>query len=400
MHDWMPEEMQRFTQVVAQVRQLVRLYGFQEIQTPILEKSEVFSRPLGESSDVVGKEMYLLQDRGGEELALRPEGTASVVRAFLSQGLTQALPFKVFYAGPMFRYERPQKGRYRQFHQIGVERLGAGGPWEDAEAILCAHQCLQALRIDALLDINTLGDMPSRAAYREALVCHFTCHRSALSILSQKRLEQNPLRILDSKEPEDQELIHTAPTLTAFLTSEAQEFFSTLCSALRALKVPFRRQEHLVRGLDYYTHTVFEFVPSTEGGGTILAGGRYDHLVELLGGPPISGFGWAAGVERLLLEASFLPAQERPFAVIALGPFAAEAYTSAQLLREQGHMVEVFCGEDLGKLLKKADKQRTRYAFVIGEEEQRTQTILLRDLDERAQESCPLSALAERTRSL
>jgi histidyl-tRNA synthetase len=395
MHDWLQEEAWRFTQVVEKARQLARQYGFQEIQTPILEKAEVFSRPLGETSDVVGKEMYQFTDRGGEELALRPEGTASVVRAFLSNGLAHTLPFKVFYAGPMFRYERPQKGRYRQFHQIGVEHLGDANPWEDAEVILLASQCLQDLQIDATLEINTLGDAPSRAAYREALVAYFESHTSTLSDLSRKRLVQNPLRILDSKEPEDQELIRQAPTLAAFLTPEAHQFFEALCSGLHTLGIAYQLQDHLVRGLDYYTHTVFEFVPSSGEGGTILAGGRYDHLVELMGGPKIPGFGWAAGIERLLLSARTQNIPERMLAVISVGPFEAQAYTNAHLLREQGQNVEVFCGPDLGKLLKKADKRHARYAFVIGEEEHRTQTVLIRDLDKRTQGHQPISSLTE-----
>jgi histidyl-tRNA synthetase len=400
MHDWLPEEAERFTQIVERARRIACLYGFREIQTPLLEKVGVFSRPLGESSDVVGKEMYKFVDRGGEELALRPEGTAAVVRAFLSNHLTEALPFKGFYAGPMFRYERPQKGRYRQFHQMGLERLGDASPWEDAEGIALAARCLEALQIEATLQINSLGDAPSRSAYREALVAYFETHRSRLSALSQQRLDQNPLRVLDSKEPEDQEFLSHAPTLTVFLTPEARCFFETLCTALQTLGISYQIQEHLVRGLDYYTHTVFEFVPSSGEGGTILAGGRYDHLVELLGGPPIPGFGWAAGIERLLLATPIKEEPVRPVAMISVGPFEAVAYTSAQLLRAEGHMVEVFCGKDLGKLLKKADRARARYAFVMGAEEQREQAVLVRDLDARTQEHQPLAALQEIARRL
>jgi histidyl-tRNA synthetase len=391
MHDLLPQEARRFSFLIEQGRALARQYGYKEVHTPILERAEVFSRPLGESSDVVGKEMYLLTDRGGETLALRPEGTAAIVRAFLSNGLTDVLPWKIFYAGPMFRYERPQKGRYRQFHQLGIESIGSATPWEDTESIALAYRYLISLHIEAILEINTLGDTPSRAAYKEALVTYFTKGRSSLSALSQRRLDQNPLRILDSKEPEDQELVRNAPLLKDFLTPEAQMFFETLCLGLQTLGIPYRHNPRLVRGLDYYTHTVFEFVPST-GSGTVLAGGRYDHLVTLMGGPAIPGFGWAAGIERLSLMASIEEKMECLIAVIAIG-YEAEAHVYADLFRRQGRIVEVFCGKDLGKLLKKADKRGARYAVVFGEEEKRSGTILVKDLDRRTQEHVPLACL-------
>ncbi|MDR0407242.1 MAG: histidine--tRNA ligase [Holosporales bacterium] len=399
MHDFLPKEAYRFSCLIEQGRTLARHYGFHEIQTPILEKAEVFSRPLGESSDVVGKEMYLLTDRGGEILALRPEGTASVVRAFLSNGLTDTLPFKEFYTGPMFRYERPQKGRYRQFHQIGIENLGESSPWSDAESIFLAQQYLKSIQIEAFLEINTLGDAASRAAYKEALVAYFKEKRTTLSALSLKRLEQNPLRILDSKEPEDQDIIQQAPTLEAFLTSEARTFFETLCTGLKTLGIAYRQNPRLVRGLDYYTHTVFEFVPPSGEGGTLLAGGHYDHLVELMGGPKMSGFGWAAGLERLSLAACPMGAMERSIAVITVN-FNSEAYTCARLLRDQGYIVEVFSGKDFGKLLKKADRNQARYAVILGEEEINTATVSIKDLDNRIQERVPLASLKEFSKPL
>jgi histidyl-tRNA synthetase len=337
--------------------------------------------------------MYLLTDRGGDMLALRPEGTASIVRALLSNGLTDKLPWKVFYAGPMFRYERPQKGRYRQFHQLGVENIGGASPWEDAEGILLAQCYLTSLQIETILEINTLGDAASRIAYKEALVSYFTQKHASLSPLSRHRLEQNPLRILDSKEPEDQDLIRHAPLLDDFLTPEARTFFETLRTGLQALGISYRHNPRLVRGLDYYTHTVFEFVPSTGEGGTVLAGGRYDNLVALMGGPAIPGFGWAAGIERLLRVATIKEDVRRSIAVLAVGPYESDVYACARLLRSKNHITEVSCGKDLGKLLKKADKSNARYAVIIGEEEKRAGVVLVKDLDQRTQERMPIASL-------
>ena len=260
--DLIGEEQRRHAHVIDTARRVAGLYGLEEWATPIFEDTRVFARTLGDTSDVVTKEMYTFEDRGGDSITLRPESTAGVCRALVSNGLTQSLPQKVFYAGPMFRYERPQKGRYRQFHQIGAELIGPSEPLADAEAIALGWQILQALGVDgdAALELNTLGDAASRAAYREALVAYFSAHRDALSADSRDRLERNPLRILDSKDPGDRALVADAPTIHAVLTPEAAAFYDALRAHLARLRVPFRENPRIVRGLDYYNHTAFEFV--------------------------------------------------------------------------------------------------------------------------------------------
>jgi histidyl-tRNA synthetase len=302
--DLIGDDAARHAHVVQTARRVTSLYGFAEWQTPIFEDTKVFSRTLGETSDVVTKEMYTFDDRGGDSVTLRPEGTAGICRALITAGLTQTLPQKVFYQGPMFRYERPQKGRYRQFHQIGVELLGPGTPLADAEVIAAGWQILNELGIaqDVILNINTLGDAESRAAYRAALVSYFEQHADALSADSKTRLEKNPLRILDSKDSGDQALAANAPLIYDHLSESAAAFYAGLKSALSAFGVPFTENPRIVRGLDYYNHTAFEFVTTALGAqGTVLAGGRYDGLVEQMGGPKVPGVGWAAGIERLAM---------------------------------------------------------------------------------------------------
>src|ERR1700722_18578613 len=306
--DLLPDAARRHRQVSETARAAALLYGFDEIVTPIFEFTEVFARPIGEHTDIVSKEMYTFTDRGDDKVTLRPENTAGVVRAVLSNGLTQSTPLKFFYSGPMFRYERPQKGRYRQFHQIGIELLGPSVPLADAEVIAAGWQILNELGIaqDVVLNINTLGDAESRANYRAALVDYFTRHEASLSADSKMRLDKNPLRILDSKDEGDQALVADAPVIYAHLTEEAAAFYSELKTALTAFGVPFTENPRIVRGLDYYNHTAFEFVTTALGTqGTVLAGGRYDGLVEQMGGPKVPGVGWAAGIERLsmLIEA-------------------------------------------------------------------------------------------------
>ncbi|NVN12407.1 histidine--tRNA ligase, partial [Nguyenibacter vanlangensis] len=308
-HDLIGEAQLRHAHVVQTARRIAGLYGFDEWTTPIFEDTRVFSRSLGDTSDVVSKEMYTFEDRGGESLTLRPEGTAAICRALVTNGLTQSLPQKVFYAGPMFRYERPQKGRYRQFHQIGAELIGAAEPLADAETIAMGRDILAALGIagDTVLELNTLGDAESRVAWRAALIAYFTDLRDQLSEDSLARLERNPLRILDSKAPQDRALVADAPRIGAYLTEPARAFWDGLRSALDLLGVPFRENPGIVRGLDYYGHTAFEFVTERLGAqGTVLAGGRYDGLVAEMGGPRTPAIGWAGGIERLamLLDAT------------------------------------------------------------------------------------------------
>ncbi|HJS83934.1 MAG TPA: histidine--tRNA ligase, partial [Acetobacteraceae bacterium] len=316
--DLIGEEQRRHQHVIDTARRIAVAYGFDEWATPIFEDTRVFARTLGETSDVVTKEMYSFTDRGGEGITLRPEGTAGVCRALVSNGLTQTLPQRVFYAGPMFRYERPQKGRYRQFHQIGIELIGPAEPLADAEVIACGWDILGALGVaaDTVLELNTLGDKASRAAWREALVAHFTAHRDRLSSDSLARLERNPMRILDSKDERDRPLVAEAPTIEPFLTGEAGRFYADLKRHLDRLGVPYRENPRIVRGLDYYGHTAFEFVTTQLGAqGTVMAGGRYDGLVAEMGGPPTPAVGWAAGIERLAMLLAAPPEPAAPVAV-------------------------------------------------------------------------------------
>ena len=298
------EEADRFHHVVETFDRVRRLYGFKRVEVPVFESTAVFARSLGESTDVVSKEMYTFDDRGGDSLTLRPEFTAGICRAYLTEGWQQYAPLKVATHGPLFRYERPQKGRFRQFHQLDAEVIGAGEPAADVELLCFADQLLKELGIaDGItLKLNTLGDADSRDAWRAALVAHFEARRGELSDDSLTRLAVNPMRILDSKDPKDRPVADSAPDIDAFLTDEARGFFESVTSGLDAAGVAWERQSRLVRGLDYYRHTAFEFVTDRLGAqGTVLGGGRYDGLMESLGGKPTPAVGWAAGIERLAM---------------------------------------------------------------------------------------------------
>ncbi|OHD07106.1 histidine--tRNA ligase [Sphingopyxis sp. RIFCSPHIGHO2_12_FULL_65_19] len=294
----------RFGHVVETFERVRRLYGYKRIEVPVIEPTAVFARSLGETTDVVSKEMYSFDDRGGESITLRPEFTAGIARAYITNGWQQFAPLKVATHGPLFRYERPQKGRYRQFHQLDAEVLGSDSPLADAELLVFADQLLKELGISdgVTLTLNTLGDAASRDAWRAALVEHFESHRGDLSEDSLARLDKNPLRILDSKDPRDRPIADSAPDIDAYLTGEAQDFFGSVTAGLDAAAVAWERNARLVRGLDYYRHTAFEFVTDRLGAqGTVLGGGRYDGLIEALGGPPTAAVGWAAGIERLAM---------------------------------------------------------------------------------------------------
>jgi histidyl-tRNA synthetase len=313
-----------FAFVVETFERVRRLYRFRRVEMPVFEKTEVFARSLGETTDVVSKEMYSFEDRGGESLTLRPEFTAGIARAFLTNGWQQYAPLKVATHGPLFRYERPQKGRYRQFHQIDAEVIGAGEPQADVELLAMADQLLKELGIaDVTLHLNTLGDGASREAWRAALIEYFGAVKGELSEDSQERLEKNPLRILDSKDPRDKPFLADAPKIDAFLSDEASAFFAAVTSGLDAAGVKWVRAESLVRGLDYYRHTAFEFIPD-EGSAsaaalgsqsTVLGGGRYDGLMESLGGAATPAVGWAAGIERL---AMLVGAREEDLPVVVI----------------------------------------------------------------------------------
>ena len=338
------EEAARFDCVVAAFARVRRRFGFRPVHMPVIEFMPVFARAMGETSDVVGKEMYSFEDRGGDRLTLRPEFTAGIARAYITEGWKQHGVLRLASWGPVFRYERPQKGRYRQFHQLDAEVLGAAEPPADVEVISLAAMLLDELGIEGItLQLNTLGDAPTRAAWRAALLAHFGAHRDALSADSRDRLERNPMRILDSKAPEDRPVAEAAPGIDQFLTVEAGRFFEAVASGLDASGVAWVRNPRLVRGLDYYRHTAFEFVTDRLGAqGTVLAGGRYDGLVEALGGPPTPGVGWAAGIERLAMLVA-APPSEHPDVAIAVEEdgVLAHGHRAAAMLRRAGLAVEL-----------------------------------------------------------
>ena len=399
-HDLLPEDMRRFRRVVERAREAAERYGYLEMATPIFEFSEVFKRTLGDTSDIVTKEMYTFTDKGGEQLTLRPENTAGVARAFISGGLSQHLPLKYFYAGPMFRYERPQKGRQRQFHQIGVELLGMAGPAGDVEIIACGASILRDLGIleRTVLELNTLGDSESRAAYREALVAYFKAHHDRLSADSRERLGRNPLRILDSKDPGDRALIADAPGFGQHLNQKSRDFFAAVTDGLGALGIACELNPRLVRGLDYYCHTAFEFTTTELGAqGTVMGGGRYDGLMEIMGGPATAGVGWAAGIERMAMMLAETPSARRPIAVVPVGAGAERpAAGIAERLRRAGFAVELGYGGNIGKRLKRADKLGASVAIILGEDELAKGEAGLRDLDSGEQTAVPLVELEER----
>ena len=396
--DLLPDAMAAHHRVVSTARGTAGLYGFQEMATPIFEFAEVFSRPLGDSSDVVTKETYNFTDRGGETFTLRPENTAGVVRAMISNGLTQSLPLKFFYAGPMFRYERPQKGRMRQFHQIGIEYLGPTSGLADAEIIACGARVLADLGVldKCVLHLNSLGDSDSRAAYRQALVTYFESHADALSEDSKARLKTNPLRILDSKDPADRAILADAPRLDVHLNDISRAHFAAVTAALDAAGIDWMFDPLLVRGLDYYCHTAFEFITDALGAqGTVLGGGRYDGLSEMLGGPPVPGVGWAAGIERLSMLAGAVSADAPRVAVMSAEDNAdSTAFALAETLRAAGIPADLPTDGAIGKRLKKADRAGIRYAVIIGGDELTGGTVQLRDLGAGVQEEVVQEALA------
>ena len=401
--DLIGDEQRRHAHVIDTARRVAGLYGLEEWATPIFEETRVFARTLGDTSDVVTKEMYTFEDRGGDSVTLRPENTAGVCRALLSNGLTQSLPQKVFYAGPMFRYERPQKGRYRQFHQIGAELIGAPEPLADAEIIALGWQILQTLGVadSVVLEINTLGDAASRDAYRAALVAYFSAHRDRLSAESLTRLEHNPLRILDSKDAGDRVLVADAPTVYASLTPEAAAFYAGLKSHLDRFGVPFRENPRIVRGLDYYSHTAFEFVTDQLGAqGTVMGGGRYDGLMQQMGGPAIPAVGWAAGVERLAMLLAAPPERAKPVAVVPMGGEAEEAAAIAALqsLRQAGIAAEMSYRGNAKRRMERANKIGARAAVIIGGDELAKGVAQLRDFIGGGQEEVALDRLVERLR--
>ena len=390
--------------VVEVARNCAHRYAFDDIDTPIFEFTPVFARTMGEGSDVVRKEMYSFTDRGGEDITLRPELTAGICRAFISGGMQQNLPLKFFAHGPAFRYERPQKGRLRQFHQIDAEILGVEGPGADVEIIALGAEILHQLGVldRCVLELNTLGDPDSRQAYREALVAYFSGHRDRLSEDSVDRLARNPLRILDSKDEGDRKIVVDAPLMADYLNPVSREFFAAVREGLEILGIAYNVNQRLVRGLDYYTHTAFEFVTDALGAqGAVIAGGRYDGLIEMLGGPATPGIGWAGGIERLAMLATHTPKPDRPIALVPLGAEAEPmALRLCHALRRDGFTVDMGFRGNLSRRLKRANKLNARAALILGDDEIARNIITLRDLDDGAQQDVALDAVSAHLRNL
>ncbi len=398
-HDILPEDMRRHLSVTDTARDVSALYGFEEMATPAFEFTEVFARTLGDVSDIVTKEMYTFEDKGGDRITLRPENTASVMRAYLSNGLQQSLPCRFFYRGPMFRYERPQKGRQRQFHQIGIELIGISEPLGDVEIIAVGAQILERLGIRdrTKLEINSLGDTESRDTYRARLVEYFSRYEADLSHDSKERLTRNPLRILDSKDEKDRDIVAGAPAFADSLTAAATTFFDDVLQRLDRLGIVYEINPRLVRGLDYYCHTAFEFTTDELGSqSAVLAGGRYDGLVEQMGGPATPGVGWAAGVERLAMMIAEPAPLTRPISIIPVGDDAFEmCFDLAHRLRSAGFAIDFGYSGNMKKRMKRADKAGAVAALMIGSEELARNVAAVRDMETGEQIDVAIASLEE-----
>ena len=406
MNDVLPDQTSAWQQLERAAREIFAQYGYSELRLPILERTELFKRSIGEFTDIVEKEMYTFRDRGDDSLTLRPEATAGIVRACISNGLLHNQRQKLWLMGPMFRYERPQKGRYRQFHQVDVEALGFPGPDVDVELILMTARLWRRLGLRGLtLNLNSLGTPESRAVYRDRLVEYFRAHAADLDADSTRRLDGNPLRILDSKNPALAALIAGAPSITDHLDPESAAHFATLCAQLRAAGIDFVLNPRLVRGLDYYSRTVFEWVTTDLGSqDAVCSGGRYDGLVNQLGGDAVPAIGWALGEERIveLMRLQGLVADEgSPDVYVVLAGAAAEAVGLglAERIRDgaPGLRVETNCGGGSFKSqLKRADKSGAKYAVIVGEDEAARQIAAVKPLRgrEAAQREVPFDDLA------
>lgn len=400
--DMLGEQARRFSHVVDTFDRVRRLYGFGRVEVPVIEPTAVFARSLGETTDVVSKEMYSFDDRGGDSVTLRPEFTAGLCRAYLTEGWQQHAPLKIATHGPLFRYERPQKGRYRQFHQLDAEVIGSGEPQADVELLCLADQLLRELGISdgVTLTLNTLGDGATRDAWRAALVAHFDRHRGELSEDSVDRLDRNPLRILDSKDPRDRPIADAAPEIDAYLSAEAGAFFEAVTKGLEAAGIAWVRNPRLVRGLDYYRHTAFEFVTDRLGAqGTVLGGGRYDGLIEALGGPPTPAVGWAAGIERLAMLIDAPDTETIDVAVVPMGDGAqAVAGTVLADLRRAGIAADMAYKGNMKKRMQKADASGATWAVIIGDDEVARGEVALKQLDDQTQRWVPVGKLIETLR--
>jgi len=390
MNDILPADTPRWQFVEDVFRRLMHAYGYGEIRLPLVEKTELFKRSIGEVTDIVEKEMYTFDDRNGDSITLRPEGTAGCVRACIENGLLYNQTQRLWYVGPMFRHERPQKGRYRQFHQLGVEAFGFAGPDVDAELIMLSARLLKALGLaeHVRLELNTLGNSEERQAHKKDLVQYFEAHEAELDADSQRRLHSNPLRILDSKNPQMQDLVEAAPKLFDYLGQESKGHFDGLCAYLESAKLAYTVNHRLVRGLDYYSKTVFEWVTDKLGAqGTVCAGGRFDVLIEHLGGKPTFAVGFAVGLERIVALLDEMSASElaAPHAYLIVAGEQAEqqGLALAEQLRDriQGLHVLLHCGGgSIKSQMKKADKSGARFALILGDDEVQQQTISVKDL--------------------
>ncbi|MEM7481865.1 MAG: histidine--tRNA ligase [Acidobacteriota bacterium] len=403
--DLLPPETALWSAVEEIARRVFTAYGFGEIRTPILESTELFVRGVGESTDIVGKEMFTFEDKKGRSVTLRPENTAAVARAFIEHGMASwPSPVRLFYLGPQFRYERPQKGRYRQFHQLGAETLGDDGPLSDAEILLLLLRFFSQLGFrDLEVRLNTVGDAASRQAYGEALRSYFGPHRERLGADSRRRLGENPLRILDTKVPQERELVAGAPPLAGFLTAESRQHFSDLCGLLDRFGAAYQVDDRLVRGLDYYTRTVFEIVSGDLGAqNAVCGGGRYDRLISDLGGPEVPGIGFAVGLDRLI---DILPEDFRrsataspPVYVLPIGGVEPdEALVVAEGLRAAGvEAVPELAARSMKSALKRAARAGARYVVLLGEQELGSGRLTIKDLETREQFRDTAEGLAER----
>ncbi|MBU9816386.1 histidine--tRNA ligase [Rahnella sp. C60] len=412
MNDYLPEDTALWQRIEGSLKQVLGSYGYSEIRMPIVEQTPLFKRAIGEVTDVVEKEMYTFDDRNGESLTLRPEGTAGCVRAGIEHGLLYNQEQRLWYIGPMFRYERPQKGRYRQFNQLGVEVFGLQGPDIDAELILLTARWWRALGISehVTLELNSIGSLEARANYRDALVAFLEQHKDTLDEDCKRRMYSNPLRVLDSKNPDIQTLLNDAPELGDYLDEESREHFAGLCELLEQSGIPYTINQRLVRGLDYYNRTVFEWVTNSLGSqGTVCAGGRYDGLVEQLGGRATPGVGFAMGLERLVLLVQAVnpdfkaPAIVDAYVISSGTGTQSAAMQLAETLRDAMPELKVmtnYGGGNFKKQFARADKWGARVALVLGETEVANQQIVVKDLQSGTQETLAQSEIVARLASM
>ena len=396
--DFLPAQTGRWEELESRIHVLAHRYGYGEIRTPVFEATELFVRGVGDTTDIVEKEMYTFEDKGGRSMTLRPEWTAPVMRAALQHNLFNEGPQRLYYIGPIFRYERPQAGRYRQAHQFGIECTGYAGPEADVEVISLGMHLFRSYGLTPELHLNSIGDEQCRPKYREALLAHFRPHAQSLSEDSQRRLERNPLRLLDSKSPQDQAVLDSAPKFEEYLCDACREHFDAVKRYLTQLGIPFTVNPRIVRGLDYYSRTVFEFVSDALGAqSTVCAGGRYDDLIKSLGGPNVPAVGFGLGLERLLMtiEAAGAAAENerRGIQVIALGPQARSVLVILAALLRYAINMPIFMDFEDRKLLahlKTADRNNARYALIVGTDELKEGQAVLRDLEQRTDTRLPL----------